>query len=69
MVVLAGVTVRASDVPGGVALPAAAAPRRASLREGLQHRQAVQTLLLQTRRAVPEHGGTTQIKITCIRTY
>lgn len=55
-----GAAVRAGDVPGGVALPAAAAPRRAPLREGLQHRQAVQALLLQARRAVPEHGGPQQ---------
>lgn len=52
-----GVIIRARDVPGGVPLPAAAAPRRASLREGLQHREAVQALLLQAGGAVPEHGG------------
>lgn len=53
----AGATVRARHVPGGVALPAAAAPRRAPLREGVQHRQAVQAVLLQAGGAVPEHGG------------
>lgn len=54
---LVGAAIRAGHVPGGVSLPAAAAPRRAPLREGFQHREAVQALLLQARRAVPEHGG------------
>jgi hypothetical protein len=40
-----------------LALSAQAPPRRAQIREGLQHHQAVQVVVLQAGGSVPEHGG------------
>lgn len=57
MVLSTGAIIRARHISRGVALPAAAAPRRAPLREGLQHCEAVQAVLLQASGAISEHGG------------